>query len=148
MTGIYQCREIVFPGQFIFRTRGPRKFAQGHSVSGRPITPPNGSVGRKCYLHNKTICAGSAKYWNSVLTYCTSGRSSRICNCLKMSKPKIAINHRSQSLNLPGNTQAGSKSGWRTLEIRIFMELKLIAMIQIWHIIPNNLSEEWILCRF
>jgi len=40
MTGMFQCRDIVFPGRFIQGTRGPRKFVLGHIVSGRPVTPP------------------------------------------------------------------------------------------------------------
>jgi len=40
MTGMYQCRDIVFPGLFISGIRGPRKFVRGHIVSGHPIIPP------------------------------------------------------------------------------------------------------------
>jgi len=38
MTGRYLCRDVVFPGRFIWGTRGPRKFVRGHIVSGRPVT--------------------------------------------------------------------------------------------------------------
>ena len=41
MTGTYECRDIVFTGQFIFWTRGPRNFVRRHIVSERPITPPS-----------------------------------------------------------------------------------------------------------
>ena len=43
MTGIYHCRDVIFPGRFIFVTRGPREFVQRHIISGRPITTPNES---------------------------------------------------------------------------------------------------------
>jgi len=39
MTGMYQCRDIVFPGQYILETRGPRKFVLGHIDPGRPVNP-------------------------------------------------------------------------------------------------------------
>ena len=40
MTGMYQSRDIVFLGRLILGTRGPRTFAPGHIVLGRPVTPP------------------------------------------------------------------------------------------------------------
>jgi len=45
MTGMYQGRDTVFPGRFIQGTRDPRKFARGHILSGRPVTPPTGLLG-------------------------------------------------------------------------------------------------------
>ena len=41
MTGRDQCKDIVSPGKINFGTRGSRKFARGHIVLGRPVTPPN-----------------------------------------------------------------------------------------------------------
>ena len=38
MTGMHQCRDIVFPGWFILGTRGPRKFVQAQIVWERRIT--------------------------------------------------------------------------------------------------------------
>ena len=32
MAGMYQYRDIVFLGQFIWRTRGPKEFVPGHIV--------------------------------------------------------------------------------------------------------------------
>jgi len=46
-------QEHVSPGTINLGTRGPRKFVQGHIVSGRPITPP------------KNAC--QIKFWNSCL---------------------------------------------------------------------------------
>jgi len=40
MTGMYQCRDIVFPVRFILGARGPRTFLRGYIVSGLPVTPP------------------------------------------------------------------------------------------------------------
>ena len=44
MAGMYKSRDIVFPGQVILGTKGPRKFLRGHIVSGRSTTPPVGEV--------------------------------------------------------------------------------------------------------
>jgi len=41
MTEMYQCREIVFWGQFFKGTSDPRKFVRRHIVSGLPDTPPD-----------------------------------------------------------------------------------------------------------
>jgi len=38
MTGMYQCMDIVYLGQFILGTRGPRQFIRGHIVPGRPMS--------------------------------------------------------------------------------------------------------------
>jgi len=38
---MYQWWDIVSPGTINLGTRGPRKFAQGPIVSGRPVIPPN-----------------------------------------------------------------------------------------------------------
>ena len=45
MTGMYQIRDIVSQGMINLGTRGPRKFVQGHIVSGRPVTPPDKDTG-------------------------------------------------------------------------------------------------------
>jgi len=70
--GMYQSRDIVYLGRFILGTKGPRKFARGHIVTGRPITPPgNLGVGRLTWVgsnptslptknnaENRWICTG------------------------------------------------------------------------------------------
>jgi len=40
MTGMYQSRDIVSQGTINLGTRCPRTFVRGHSVWGRPVTPP------------------------------------------------------------------------------------------------------------
>jgi len=39
MPGMYQCKDILIPGRFIWGTRGPRTLIWGHIVSGRHVTP-------------------------------------------------------------------------------------------------------------
>jgi len=56
---MYQCRDIVFPGRFIWVTRGLRKFARGYIVSGRPVTPP--------YIFSSFSVRGRIKVWFGVV---------------------------------------------------------------------------------
>jgi len=45
MTGIYQCRDIMFPGRLILRTRGHRKFERYEDTSRQDVPSPHWTGG-------------------------------------------------------------------------------------------------------
>jgi len=76
MAEMYQCRDIVFPGRFIWGSGGPRKFVPGHIASGRPTTP---TILSWFTLKNNNffLCGNAERRWDN-----RSNRLNAVLFCL------------------------------------------------------------------